>query len=648
MCDITTVNLSRLLFLTLFAVCQSVAWGQERADHEIWEQRIDSLVALENVKYEVLIPTLYPIRSDSLLLTYILDRAKQAEKPSLQSFAINRLGTKLRRLSRFDESLAFHDRARGLAKAANDTLGEVVSLNSRGIVFRYTDRVTESLDALQAAIELAQSSGNQHPEFLRSLAIAYDGKGRIHLKIDQFDQAEKAFYNSLAYEKKIGSTLGLAINHFNLGSTMEKRGQLDSALIMYNKALEYNAEIDSEIGFSINSIGIARVLTRKGSFNEALKQIRKALPIVEKRKHKFYTTTAELAYGDILIEVGNYDIAKPHLDRALELAIMYDLIDEEAKALRLLSKMEERQGKVVAAFDYYKRANQLENRVLNEKNQRYVMALSAQYDDELKDLEIQRLAQENELVREREKRTRRNFTGFVVVLLLLAAILGVLYRQRKLVLQRDLVQLEQQRLAAQMNPHFLFNALNSVKSYLITEQGDTAVSYLTKFAKLMRRILASTNDEQVLLSEEIENSQLYVAIENARFNEEIKFRVNVAPDVDGDFLTIPPLVLQPFLENALWHGLRQKEGEKILELEVTVNSDEALQLIIRDNGIGRKAAQLEKQRNPTKQKSFGLDITRKRLQHFARKHGNSADFIVKDLVDDDGESTGTEVMINIG
>jgi len=633
--------------LILLSFLLNTAWAQERPDLGEWKLRVDSLLTPDEVNYEELIPTLYDIRYDSTLMSYTATRAEQLGKLSAQSFAVNRLGTMHRRRSRYKKAISFHNQARQLAKEAKDTLGEVISLNSRGIVFRYTDRVTDALDAHQAAIELAKLSGNKHSEFLRSLAIAYDGKGRIHLKIEQFDQAEKAFYNSLAYEKQIGSTLGLAINHFNLGSALERRGQLDSALIMYRKALVYNAEIDSEIGFSINSIGIARVLTRQGSYFEALKQIREALPIVEKRKDNYYTTTAELAYGDILIEVENFAVAKTHLERGLALAVEHNIIDEQAKAFRLLSKLDERQNNIASSFAYFKQANELEKRVLNEKNQRYVMALSAQYDDELKDLEIQRLAQDNELVRERARRTTRNFTGFVILLLFLGAILGILYRQRKLVLQRDLVKLEQQRLAAQMNPHFLFNALNSVKSYLITNRGDAAINYLSKFAKLMRRILSSTNDEQVPLSEEIENSQLYVAIENARFNEQIDFRVNVAPDVDGDFLTMPPMVLQPFLENALWHGLRQKEGEKILELEVTVNKDEALELIIRDNGVGRNAALLEKQNNPTKQKSFGLDITRKRLQHFTKKQGRAADFEVKDLILADGSACGTEVVVRI-
>ncbi|MFK8054517.1 MAG: tetratricopeptide repeat protein [Saprospiraceae bacterium] len=638
----------RLLLVTAFSILYTVAWGQDKSADVDWTFRIDSLLEIEDLKYQDLVPVLYEIRYDSTLMTYLLGEAQVLNKKVAQSFAKNLLGTMHRRRYRYDFALRAHEEAHILAIKAKDTLGEIISLNSRGIVFRYTDRVTDALDAHQAAIELAKASKTDNSEYLRALAIAYDGKGRIHLKIEQFDQAEKAFYNSMEFERKIGSTLGLAINHFNLGTALELRGRLDSALIMYRKALVYNAEIDSEIGFSINTIGIARVLTRQGSYYKALKLIREALPIVEKRKHNFYMTTAELAYGDILIETNNFPVAKTHLLRAQALSIEHNLIDEEAKALRLLSKLEERQDHIEEAFAYFKRANELEKRVLNEKNQRYVSALSAQYDDELKDLEIKRLAQENELVRERSRRTRRNFTGFVILLLFLGVILGVLYRQRKLVLQRDLVKLEQQRLAAQMNPHFLFNALNSVKSYLISNQGDAAINYLSKFAKLMRRILSSTNNEQVPLAEEIENSKLYVSIENARFNELIDFRVNVAPNVDGDFLTIPPMVLQPFLENALWHGLRQKEGEKILELEVTVNENEALQLIVRDNGIGRAATQLEKQHNPTKQKSFGLDITRKRLQHFAKKQGRAADFEVKDLTLADGSAGGTEVIIWVG
>ena len=635
----------------------------EQVRSALWVLRIDSLLREGAAGYVDYVEVLHEIRYDSALMAELRRRAAEAREPLAESFAVNRLGTLHRRGARYAEALAAHQRARALSERAGDTLGQVMALNSRGIVFRNTDRITEALDAHQAAEQLARAYSVPDRETLRALAIAHDSKGRIHLKLDQLDRAEAEFRASMAIEREIGSTLGLAINSYNLGTINERRGRLDSALYHYRAALALNEEIGSDIGRGINYIGMARVLTRQESYGAALKYARDALPLVEARRDDYYTATAELAYAAALLAVGNDEQAARHLERAEQIAAERQFVAELAEVYRLRSRLAEARGQPAEALALYRTAMDHERRVLNEQNQRYVTALSARYDSELKEAEIARLAQENELVRERARRTRRNFIGLVVLLAFLAAILFILYRQRKLVLQRDLVRLEQQRLASQMNPHFLFNALNSVKSYLISNEGDVAVQYLTKFAKLMRRILTSTIDEEVPLAEELENCRLYVAVENARFDEAIDFEITVDPEVDPEAVTVPPLVLQPFLENALWHGLRQKRGERLLELEVRAleprarrrpgrdappdGEPEGFELVVRDNGIGRDAARATQSERKFRRSSLGLPITRQRLDHFARRHGRTARFRIADLAHADGSPAGTEVILRV-
>ena len=648
--------MARRLHALIFGVtlCWLTGFGLVRAmappspPEPVAIRQIDSLLSIANARYEAFTKVLHPIRYDSLLMTSLLDRAVARNHAVGQAFAYNRLGTLHRRRSQTDSALVYHDRALRLSRSRQDTLGQMVALNSRGIVYRHSQQVTEALDAHQAAIELGRAQPHPNGEIIRALAIGYDGKGRIYTILKQYDLAEQEYLNSMEQERLIGSTLGLAINRFNLGTINERRGHYTEALQEYRQALRLNEKIDSDIGRGINYIGMARVLTRQGSYGMALRYAREALPIVEARNDTYYTTTAELAYADVLIATKNYEQALRHIDRALELANNKEFIDEQATAYHLLSKLEERRGNHQLALKHFREATAIEARLLNENNQRYVSALSAQYDSELKEAEIARLAQENELVRERARRTRRNFIGLLGLLAFGGIILAVLYRQRKLVLQRDLVKLEQQRLASQMNPHFLFNALNSVKSYLISNEGGTAIDYLSKFARLMRRILSSTIDEEVPLAEEIENSQLYVAVENARFDGAIDFQVHLDPHIETSSLKVPPLMLQPFLENALWHGLRMKPGKKLLELEVKRRHPSGLEFVVRDNGIGRDAASADAEGRAFKRKSVGLDITRQRLRHFARRNGGSAHFIIHDLSLPDGSPDGTEVVIRLG
>ena len=640
----------RLLAASALVVagCRAAAQDRLASQQPDWEARADSVVGEPDAKYAAILAAMRPVRHSDSLMDYLRRRAAEVGHASAESFAVGSLGVIHRNCTAYDTAVALHDRALALAEAADDTLARIVALNSRGVVLRRADRVTEALDAHQAALALGRRVAEPDFGTLRAIAISLNSTGHIHLTLNQLDAAEEAFRASMAVEERNGNTLGLAINHANLAAILEQRGELDGALEAYRVALAYNDVLDSDFGRAICWTGMARVLTRQGSHAMALRYVRDALPVVEARGDDHYVAAAELAYGEVLTNTGNYPVARRHLERGRDLAAGNDLVDEEARAYRLLTELEQARGDSAAAFAHFRRAVALERRVLNEKNQRYVAALNAQYASELREAEIESLARENELVRERAGRTRRNFIGLAVLLGLVAAILAVLYRQRRLVLQRDLSQLEQQRLASQMNPHFLFNALNSVKSYLVSRQGDAAIDYLTHFATLMRRILASTIDEEVALTEELENSRLYVAIENARFDGAIDLRIDVADDVDPDFLTVPPLVLQPFLENALWHGLRLKDGPKVLELAVVVGDDEELTVTIRDNGVGRAAARREAARRTRKRQSVGLDITRRRLEHFARRHDREAGFLIRDLVAADGTPEGTEVAVRIG
>ena len=641
---------ARLLALAVLCVLATRARGQDFAATKGpgWEVRADSVVARAEMKYAAVLDAMRPVRYSDSIMNYLRERAAEAGHASAESFAVGSLGVIYRNRTAYDTAVELHRRALDLAATAEDTLAQVVALNSLGVVLRRADRVTEALDAHQAALALALKVREPDYGTLRAIAISHSSTGYIHETLDQLDAAERAFRSSMAIEQRIGNTLGLAINHSSLAGIYEQRGDLEAALAEYRRALAYNDELGSDFGRAICWIGMARVLTRQGSHGMALRYARDALPLAEARGDMLYVVNAELAYGQVLLDIANYPVARGHLERARQLAADNDLVDEEARALRLLSELEEGLGDTADAFDHFRRAVALERTVLNEKNQRYVAALNAQYSSELREAEIARLAQENELVRERAGRTRRNFIGVVVLLALLAGILAVLYRQRKLVLQRDLVQLERQRLASQMNPHFLFNALNSVKSYLISREGDAAIDYLTSFATLMRRILSSTIDEEVPLAEELENCRLYVMIENVRFDGAIDLRIDVAPDVDPDFLTVPPLVLQPFLENALWHGLRLKDGPKVICLSVEVGDDEEITVTVRDNGVGRAAARREAERRTVKRQSVGLDITRRRLEHFARRHDREAGFLIRDLVAPDGTPEGTEVAVRIG
>jgi sensor histidine kinase YesM len=230
---------------------------------------------------------------------------------------------------------------------------------------------------------------------------------------------------------------------------------------------------------------------------------------------------------------------------------------------------------------------------------------------------------------------------------LLTFILYILYRQKELKNEKQILTLEQSMLRSQMNPHFLFNSLNSIKLYIINNEKKNAVHYLNKFSKLVRKILEASSLKEISLADELETIELYMNIENIRFSHEINFSVRVDESIDEHTVKIPSLILQPFLENALWHGLSSKEGEKKILLHVSRENEKFIQISITDNGVGRAASERIKESKILKRKSIGIDITKERLANFSKDFENSFQVEIIDLYDSNEIALGTKVVLHI-
>ncbi|PRX57022.1 sensor histidine kinase [Flagellimonas meridianipacifica] len=210
-------------------------------------------------------------------------------------------------------------------------------------------------------------------------------------------------------------------------------------------------------------------------------------------------------------------------------------------------------------------------------------------------------------------------------------------------------QLKLDALRSQMSPHFIFNAINSIKSYFIENDREKAIYFLTKFSKLIRNILESSRKEQISLEEELDILKVYVEIENNRFKNDIHFKIEVEEDLRINKIMVPPLFLQPFVENAIWHGLLTKKGEKNLTIRIHKNSDsKMIKIEIEDNGIGREAVKLRNTKNVLRKESLGLSLTKDRMELFSKKLGKPLTYCIKDLYSAvDKKATGTLVEVNI-
>ena len=213
-------------------------------------------------------------------------------------------------------------------------------------------------------------------------------------------------------------------------------------------------------------------------------------------------------------------------------------------------------------------------------------------------------------------------------------------------LRQKTIELEMQALRAQMNPHFIFNSLNSINRFILQNNRTEASEFLTKFSKLVRMILQNSQASLITLESELECLNLYLAMEALRFNYHFVYKMSVAEDIDAEVLKVPPLILQPYVENAIWHGLMHKEEKGQLDIEVTEENN-YLYFRIADNGIGRKQASALASKSATKHKSMGLKITADRIALMQNTNGAESPITINDLSDPEGNPAGTEIIIKM-
>lgn len=213
-------------------------------------------------------------------------------------------------------------------------------------------------------------------------------------------------------------------------------------------------------------------------------------------------------------------------------------------------------------------------------------------------------------------------------------------------LKQKTAELETQVLRAQMNPHFLFNSLNSINRFILQNNKEQASEYLDKFSKLIRLILQNSQVSLITLESELESLKLYLDLEALRFEQRFDYQISVSEDLEASAVKVPPLIIQPYTENAIWHGLMHKEEKGRLRIEISQEND-FLVFKIADDGIGRKKAAELNSKSATKHKSLGLKITEDRIRMMQHTNENIPPVVIHDLVNTNGGATGTEIIIKM-
>ncbi|ELR71318.1 Sensor histidine kinase [Fulvivirga imtechensis AK7] len=552
---------------------------------------------------------------------------------------------------------------KALAKARESNIPDLVfnQYNSLGIVYKRLGDYPRSYEWYNKAMALADSLQDPLKIADNQFSIAV-----LHDMMDEPDKALTLLRESLKNYTKAGRPVMSNIYN-SIGVILAKANNYDSALHYYFIALEMDRKVDKKEAELIvmNNIGNAYRKTKR--YKEAEKILLDALHEAEKVR-------LNQAKADILYNLSKTYVAQRQTDLALEYALkMLDLSKslgsflQIGEAYEVLSHIFEQKQDNTTALKYYKDFKAYQDSLFNQNKTKEFKTQQTMFDVYKKDQELAKQELELTYLNEKallDKKWKFMLKASSALLLFTLLLLYQRYRHRLrhnellksknavIVSQKQHIEemnetLEKRMLRAQMNPHFIFNSLSSIQHFVTVNDKASALKYLTKFSNLLRSVLETSTGVQVTLAEEIELIKIYLELESLRFDNEFKYEIKVDQRLDIYNLEIPLLLIQPYIENAILHGLLPSAKEDKL-LNVTFEAtDNAMRVSIEDNGIGRKAAQVIKEKKGYKKQSLGMSVTQKRLEMLEKNKDTTAAVTVADLYRDNGEPEGTRIIINI-
>jgi len=516
--------------------------------------------------------------------------------------------------------------AKGYAHKALDYIIQALKITEKG---QQTDLQIEAyhtmakaylnLDNPQQAYRFLQKTIELKDKYnVRISPIVYLDMGASRIMYDSIQSAQENILHGLDLCRKAGNIRGLAFGNRLLGNISLLDLQVDEAKAFFEDAQRYYKKLHDKIGQAQVYSAFAQLYFNQQKYKQATKAIQQAIQMAKTARAKSLLKFLYKDMSDIEAAAGNYLSALQNYRRY---TVVKDSIFNRDK------------NREIAELQIKHQANVLkrEKKELVEKTRNQALEIALRN----KEISIQEL------------RNNQNFYIFVGLggLLLLALIIGALIvRQDKLKAKIRETDLEQRALRSQMNPHFMFNSLNSIQSLIATGDNSAASIYLAKFARLMRRILKNSRATFIPLQDELDFLQNYIELEQRRFKEAFDFEIDADAVEDAHYSMIPPLVIQPFIENAIIHGLLRKKEKGKLRVVFENYNNLFVKCLVIDNGIGRAAAAQFKEEG--KHDSLGIKITEQRLTYLALKQRKAHKLIeIIDLKDDKGKAIGTEVHL---
>lgn len=551
---------------------------------------------------------------------------------------------------------------------------KINQLNIKAFNLRLTDS-KKTLDLADRSLNLAIPIN-----YIPGIAEAYRVKGIAYYYLNNTELAVKNYMVALKYFRQIKDIKKEARIYNNIGN-LYKEINYEKALLNYNKALLLSKDLkNNEIAAGL-SFNISTIYRIKGEYKKSLKYLETSNQIFTARKDTAQMILYLQNSAIVLFYLNNFKNAKMRLFEAIEKAKKHNLYNIIVGSNLTLATIYIKEKNYLAAeqsiieglkYSEILKDNTLKNTLLykayeiEKKRENYRKALdyltlvykndslllSQNQSDNIGKTSThylqQQKIQENELIIARQKYRETLYWWIITVIIsivLLAAVAGLMIylfidkkrKRKELQIQNTITALEQKAFQAMMNPHFVFNVMTSIQYFIGREETHAANQILTGFARLMRKHLEICINSSITLNEEINYLRLYLSLEKIRFSDKMDYSIRVDNDIDADEIIIPSMLIQPFIENAIWHGIKPKEEGGFIKLDFSYLNNE-LSVVITDNGIGISNSKKNKTIGHI---SRGLELIHERVKLLNKLHRRSIH--IRQLQTGD---SGTEVLIS--
>jgi len=535
-----------------------------------------------------------------------------------------------------ETSTSYFEQALEHAKLSeNDDLIAMVKMNLSGN-YNSSGDANKAIEYSLAALAIKEKNNN-----LDGICFDYVTVGEIFQNIGNIEKWK--LYIQKAYDLKDNKTCAkmtdLVMIYNNLGTIAEAEKEYKQALAYYDTMMFVSETNDYYEGIGISRLNSALIYQLLGKPGKALELTTESMQFLG--DVPYFIMAVNNVKAELLKELGRNS-------EALDLATL-TLNNEELdyypslkqQCLGLLYNLNFQLGNYQQAFNWNDTLKVYENKLREEENLKAVEELETKYQTEKKEQQIELLQAENR-IKHQEFIASIAITVAVILILIIGILLYLKTRKQNQVHQ---LLLRQQLLRSQMNPHFLFNALGSIQNFMYKNETKKAAAYLGNFASLTRSILEHSAEEFVPLSAEIETLHNYVKLEQMRVKSNFDYKIEYDEDLDTEFIKIPPMLIQPFVENAIKHGLKNLDYPGLLTIQIYEIDDE-LQIKVTDNGHGINTAKTSDEKAKT-HRSMSMQIFKERRDILSHRFKKDISFELIDRNEQNEREKGTEVLIVI-